>query len=192
MSLICRALSSLALVLASASTSRAWIFSSSSFSLSTASSRSLWHRRSSSSWWDNWNDKRQHSFSKWNITEPSLLITVQYETIHMGDSWCSAMGPQQVMNILYYCKLLYFVKLVLMMKIHLSPNLTSIRVGGRFLGLFLFPFVEAGAWGQEGKYYHCLGKLCYGSWVTNDFSAASVSPCVCSAVVAKKQLEKIV
>lgn len=61
MSLTCRALSSLTVAFVSASPSRSWSFFSSAFSLSAASSRSLWHRCSSSSCCDSYNKTQQHS-----------------------------------------------------------------------------------------------------------------------------------
>lgn len=71
MSLIWRALSSLALAFVSASPSTSWSLCSSAFTLSTASSRSVWHRCSSPSCCDNYNKTYQHAVTH---EKPQRLI----------------------------------------------------------------------------------------------------------------------
>lgn len=71
MSLTWRALSSLALAFVSASPSRSWSLFSSAFTLSTASSRSLWHCCSSPSCCDNYNKTHQQSVTH---EKPQRLI----------------------------------------------------------------------------------------------------------------------
>lgn len=71
MSLIWRALSSLALAFVSASPSTSWSLCSSAFTLSTASSRSVWHRCSSPFCCDNYNKTYQHAVTH---EKPQRLI----------------------------------------------------------------------------------------------------------------------